>query len=383
MYRKDVAQDRHNFGLDLVRAAAILLVLFSHTADWWLGPGRKTEIQAAYIGGMGVEIFFSLSGFLIGGILLRTQPRSPGELARFWTRRWLRTLPAYWALLIGLNLYFGTNDWRSFIFLQSWVPRTMWTPLLPQTWSLVLEEWFYLFVPPLLAVIGWCLGSARRRWAVPIGCALLIAACFAGRAVVGLQPGPIWGPEPNDNPILRLDCAAWGVLAAWIVSRRRVPGVVAVALVAAAAGTLLLCGEIWVRLFEPERLISWGVHFWGPVWQPLQPSLLEAASAMLVVGLHRLLPGGHGILAWLPRMTARLSYALYLVHVPALYLVYGGAPSEATTWIARFGLTVAVIIAAVLMHVGIELPLLALRDRWMPERRTAHAAGNRIQPALI
>ena len=91
-------------GLDILRCCAILGVLVAHgltflyphvppipIGDWtfllgYLGHG----------GFYGVELFFVLSGFLIGRILLRTGDRlsEPSELLRFWSRRWFRTLPA-------------------------------------------------------------------------------------------------------------------------------------------------------------------------------------------------------------------------------------------------------------------------------------------------
>ena len=357
-----------NLGLDLVRALAILAVLFSHTTQWWLPQTRDSEILAAYIGSAGVEVFFSLSGFLIGGILLRAaQTGLDGQaLLRFWTRRWFRTLPAYWIMLALLDWHFNTWDWHTPLFLQSFVPRADWTPLSIHTWSLVLEEWFYLFVPPLFAVA--LAASKRSRRAVPATCVALVLASALARLWVETDPAPFWGPEPATNPILRLDCAAWGVLAAsWARNNPPSPRM-ARTLVAAGTAGLLLLGLVFVQSFTPERLIPYGYLIWGRVYLPFQPSLLEMSAACLVLGMKILLPRGSNPLTLLAATTARLSYALYLVHIPVLYLLRLAGFDDARTVAARALMAAAILVSAILMRLLVELPFLAIRDGLAPER---------------
>ena len=91
---------QRNFGLDVLRAAAIVMVLVSHTAN-----------ALNFLGVYGVELFFVLSGFLIGDILIRSAARQSRfdfrDLAEFWTRRWFRTLPNYyWFLALYLVEWF-------------------------------------------------------------------------------------------------------------------------------------------------------------------------------------------------------------------------------------------------------------------------------------
>src|SRR5688572_4697894 len=87
-------------GLDLPRALAITLVLVSHFV-------KRCEILGFY----GVELFFALSGFLIGGILYRDLAASPGwtfpRVKHFWFRRWWRTLPNYYLFLIIALIFHG------------------------------------------------------------------------------------------------------------------------------------------------------------------------------------------------------------------------------------------------------------------------------------
>jgi len=374
---------QQNLGLDLVRACAILAVLFNHSAEWWLGASRQTEIQGAFIGLIGVEAFFSLSGFLIGGILLRAIDGGlgPGALGRFWTRRWMRTLPAYWVVLLILNALFETNDWRSFLFLQNFTPEAQWVRLAAHTWSLVLEEWFYLLMPVLLmGVLAW-LGRRSKKWAVPLVCAALIVACTIGRATVGLAPSELWGPAPMLNPILRLDCAAWGVLAAWVVRQGPLSRNVAIGCLVLGTVLLMLLGQVWAMHFQAERLIPWGWRLWGTAYEPVHFSAETLAAAFLVLGLHRLLPHGTGLTANVIGATARLSYSLYLVHVPVIYLCRGHGLDDLANWDARLLMTALVVAAALLLRYAVEVPALALRERLAPERQvrsvanTATAAG--------
>jgi len=99
------SSDRHPrvFGLDLVRAVAVLAVLFAHGCDL-LGPAFSAPRTAQAFAVGGVELFFVLSGVLIGGIIIDGVRRDVRWVANFWTRRWLRTLPNSFVFL-ALNVF--------------------------------------------------------------------------------------------------------------------------------------------------------------------------------------------------------------------------------------------------------------------------------------
>jgi peptidoglycan/LPS O-acetylase OafA/YrhL len=149
------------FGLDLLRATAILLVMLHH--GFQLFPFPFPPVPD------GVDIFFVLSGYLIGGILIKTvekkQDFSWSDLKTFWFRRWFRTLPAFWVtLLINLIIYFFINLqtqtakdtfklmfvkeklWEYFFFIQNFATNLK-SRFFAESWSLSVEEWFYLLLP--------------------------------------------------------------------------------------------------------------------------------------------------------------------------------------------------------------------------------------------
>src|SRR5262245_19657934 len=112
-----------NFGLDVVRSAAILPVLAVHYLAFTV-PQAPALVWPYGI--LGVTIFFVLSGFLIGRIMLRQFDRSAGwpELLTFYQRRWLRTLPLYYlALVVGLFVSPGgigfapAAGWRTLLYI--------------------------------------------------------------------------------------------------------------------------------------------------------------------------------------------------------------------------------------------------------------------------
>jgi peptidoglycan/LPS O-acetylase OafA/YrhL len=141
------------YGLDILRAVAILFVLFFHGN---LIIKHQFEKIYSYAVPDGVTIFFVLSGFLIGGILL-TEINKPvfglNEIKSFWIRRWLRTLPAYFVVLFLLIIYRILTGFppsldlylRYFTFTQNITDGDL--SFFPESWSLSIEEWFYILIP--------------------------------------------------------------------------------------------------------------------------------------------------------------------------------------------------------------------------------------------
>lgn len=146
--------------LDFVRGIAIFMVMSVHFRVPHTGvallDGAKTS--ALYVGGHGVTLFFVLSGFLVGGLLMK-EYKATQELkaGRFLLRRMFKIWPSYYFLLVFHAVIrrhpFHSFFWQNFFHVQNYYGSTI-----QQTWSLAVEEHFYLVMPVLMYFI------AKRKW---------------------------------------------------------------------------------------------------------------------------------------------------------------------------------------------------------------------------
>lgn len=149
------------FGLDCLRALAISLVLISHCTFLIFPNVVNTPIQfLRLLGSVGVDLFFVLSGYLIGGIILKIMNETKfgwRQLLNFWKRRWYRTLPNYFLILVVniIILFFTLGELPNFVplyfvFLQNFFSAH--PDFFTEAWSLSIEEHAYILLPFLFFV---------------------------------------------------------------------------------------------------------------------------------------------------------------------------------------------------------------------------------------
>ncbi len=148
-----------NFGLDVLRAIAITLVVLSHITYLFVQESENHFVLLIRtLGAVGVDLFFVLSGFLIGGLLLKDIEKHRykfSHLITFWKRRWLRTLPNYFLVLfINILLYYIYSEdlvdslGLYFVFFQNFSgPHP---DFFTEAWSLSIEEYAYLILPAVI-----------------------------------------------------------------------------------------------------------------------------------------------------------------------------------------------------------------------------------------
>jgi len=175
---KELNQNSRIFGLDLMRATAILMVVAGHCL--WIYPQDDSLFHQLLqlFGFFGVEIFFVLSGFLIGKILYQLYLKEDFSLATvfyFLKRRWYRTLPNYYLVLLiniiiaGFIGYEMPQLWRYFFFLQNF--KVSMLPFFTESWSLAVEEFAYVVLPFFIFMVGLVINPKNKsRFSKTINC---------------------------------------------------------------------------------------------------------------------------------------------------------------------------------------------------------------------
>ncbi|HET8976830.1 MAG TPA: acyltransferase family protein [Solirubrobacteraceae bacterium] len=200
----------HVGALDGLRAIAVIAVMLYHGGVSW-APG----------GFLGVEVFFVLSGFLISSLLLAEWARSSTIVLRaFWARRARRLLPALFLLVLVIGVYYviggpatavpnlESNGLSTLLYVNNWHQIANGAnyfaasgPVSPvqHTWSLAIEEQFYLLWP--LLVLG-ALGLAARRGAPAIrSLRLLLALCLTGAVASAADTAVLYGSGHGLNRV--------------------------------------------------------------------------------------------------------------------------------------------------------------------------------------
>lgn len=216
--------NRRVYGLDVFRAIAILIVVMAHGR---LIAGNLFE-DLPFIPWLdGVELFFVLSGFLIGSILIKTMHREGGlslsSLFNFWKRRWFRTLPNYYLILISniLLVYFGILNgdlkevnYKFFLFIHNFTDASFnfyW-----ESWSLSIEEHLYLWLPITMLLIGRFLPVKYAFLTATISFILFPLIYRLSIANPSITSYYGWDVVFRKAIITRLDAIAYGVLAAYV-----------------------------------------------------------------------------------------------------------------------------------------------------------------------
>jgi peptidoglycan/LPS O-acetylase OafA/YrhL len=220
--------EKRIFGLDLMRAIAILMVMCSHIL--WIAPEMRgiTRKLFSIWGILGVDVFFVLSGFLIGRILYNmyvSKDFTFKEVSYFWVRRWFRTLPNYYLTLvinILVFIYIGhqlpDQLWKYSFFLHNFSTQLPW--FYPESWSLSVEEFSYILGPLLLYLVLFIRKNTSRS-RLFLGVTLFILILFIVSKLIYNQEETIrhmrhWTLNVKSIVIYRIDAIYYGVLAAYL-----------------------------------------------------------------------------------------------------------------------------------------------------------------------
>jgi peptidoglycan/LPS O-acetylase OafA/YrhL len=337
-------------GLDGLRGIAVLLVVLFHAQR--ILANQIPLIRFFDGGWCGVDMFFVLSGFLITGILRATRTH-PHYWKTFAIRRALRIFPLYYlvlALIILPRLALGLGDgqpyWIYPLFLSNfWIAQAGGENLaLDITWSLSIEEQFYLLWP----MIVWATGWRNLTWV----CVTLVVAAPVLR---------FWLHDPSNEvsymwTVCRIDALAWGALAS-IAWERRSQQLCDLAARIAPWGAMA-----WVLLLSLYGDIR-SVKVFAVVGFSIFPALI--AAIVLAVASGRLV-GWNRVLEWRPLAhLGKVSYGAYLLHP----LVIAGLHGTMLLGHPLLGMLAATLItwgSASLIWRRLESPILAKKDQLAP-----------------
>lgn len=336
--------------LDGLRGTAILVVVVFHWIYLWghnIIPGKLDALLS--FGWSGVDLFFVLSGFLIGGILLDARD-STNYFKVFYMRRFYRILPLYGALCLStvaiFHAHLSTHDW---LFWHNEIPwyayltfgQNFWMVKhgtlgflsLGITWSLAIEEQFYLTLPFVIRFVS------RKALPYVLGIGAFIAPLIRVALWFALDPVHAAMAVHFLAPC-RMDTLLLGVLAAcavrdaayWerLVTHKAAVGAASIVL---GAGILVMIHR-HLRVEGPEG-ISFALASFG-----------FTLIALFYLSLLLLAVTQRGLVSRLFRFRGLtelgiVAYGMYLFHTPVIGLVYGlaGKANPELTGLSTFGLT--------------------------------------------
>ncbi len=348
-----------NLGLDGLRGIAILLVVASHVS--------ATRFP---LGGMvGVTLFFVLSGFLITSILIRErETRGRIDLKAFYVRRVLRLMPALVLLLIFSPVVLWVL--RDPLLSSSLIPASLITVtylgdffraagdhlvVYGHTWSLAVEEQFYIVWPILLIALAYLSKGKRKLFWWVVGAALILAAwrVFAS------------GTMPFERVYYSLDTNALSLMAGAALAIRPPSLKNAAAVVTAILGLVGLVALAALPLDPGGDLYFSALMFGAPLAVIMSLVAIAGASQTpKILGARPLVFFG------------RLSYGLYLWHEMLLLSTPFGHQVEGS-W--RVVAAVAAVLLAFASWVFIESPAIKLKKRF--ERSGPALPSHRAEPA--
>ena len=347
--------------LDVLRGIAVLGVLFFHgfRSEYGALPftgARRILLMATQPGALGVNLFFVLSGFLITGILLDSKSR-PDYYQRFYTRRALRILPAYYSLLILLGVLHQASAaflGLSFVYLSNVTNLFAVSMDYHPLWSLAVEEHYYIVWPSVVRKL-----RARSLALFSLAICILIPAARAVSFHYGHMLGGEW------YTWFAADGLAEGSLLALVlrssISRKQ----------AAAGGAFLLTmATILMLAGAPFGMLSRQTMLGASLQLTLVNTFFAGVLLLFLVF-------GTSSRKWLVNSTilaffGYISYGLYLIH-PMIFRLYDKVTGRFWPWlqpsVGHFDLIVLRFAVVSAVAVGLAYLSREYYEEWFLRRK--------------
>jgi peptidoglycan/LPS O-acetylase OafA/YrhL len=354
-----IEKNKRLFGLDIIRAAAILLVLYSHRN--LISSTDSIHGHFNYLCGFfGVELFFVLSGFLIGIQLINLAEKksTKKEYFLFIKKRWLRTLPLYF-IILSLYSYFSFEEfpWENILFLQNTLEiNKSDVYIFNQSWSLTVEEYAYLLIPILFFLV-----TSFKNWSIQFK----LLNVLLGIIVISVlaryyYASNIYQINYDDwirkSTFLRIDSIAVGILMAWLK---------------------YYYNSVFKWLSNPiipviSLICIFGLNYYGNILVSkdaahiILPSTigfsLVSFLLVIIIPFFTIHPMNKFLSKWKfiyfsITITAILSYCIYLIHIPIYEYFYIHLDGRIPFKLNVFLMLITVYSIAIISYLAIERPI--------------------------
>ncbi len=381
LLRIDIGSKRI-FGLDILRALAILFVVSGHGQD--LLPQGFDFLNRIRFDG--VSIFFVLSGFLIGGILIKIvehQQANTKTLFDFWKRRWFRTLPNYFLILTVLLSYYSIKrphfdifEYKEFfIFSQNlFYPHAS---FFPEAWSLSVEEWFYLLIPCIIFLLISIFHLKPKRSVLLTASSIILLITlfrFYRFSTIEIESIGEWDLIFRKQVITRLDSLMYGVVGAYLQyyyterwNKFRIP--------------LFISG---IGIFLSQKfLLSIGTVGIDSFYQCVLSFSSTSLATLFLLPYLNDLKSGSGVIYKTITTISLISYSMYLLNLSVVRLIIIRHLSLSSLFASPYLIALSeyilywtfTVFGSILLYKYYEIPLTALRDKnWNPFNNTINNA---------
>ena len=315
----------------------------------------------------GVTIFFVLSGFLIGGILIRSFEREEltiKNLVNFWIKRWVRTLPAYLfilSILVLLSYLFTARfniyeTGRYYIFLQNF--NSPHPDFFPEAWSLSVEEWFYLLIPSSIFFLSYFLKIPLKKSFFLSAITVLIFSTFMRYHYFSnnlITSHEEWSLLLRKQVITRLDSLMFGLVGAYIFCYKKPFWY--------KYKNLFFC--IGLIMLMSNKFIPPQSAFYNDVFS----FSITSISVLFMLPFLNNINKGNGIFYKVLTYTSLISYSLYLLNLSIIQtwiLMYFSLLITNDTLLALlkfFLYWFLTFFLSILMYKYIELPFMNIRSK--------------------
>ena len=367
------------FGLDILRACAIMFVVIGHGTSFL--PQKLSKLCKFVFGYDGVSIFFVLSGFLIGGLLIKILEKSRGEkkaLLKFWIRRWFRTLPPYFLILILLLILnisfedsFNLRTKLKFAVTFSTFTQNLFynhPGFFPEAWSLAIEEWFYLIIPPFIYLFVFFKKSPKLSFLFAALITLVAVTLFRISRYYNFPNDIInqwdyWDAVFRKQVITRLDSLMYGMIGAFLQFYYREYWL--------KYKKSLLCFGLFLFV-AIKYLIDPNVSFESMYYCVFSFSVTSFATLLLLPYLSDFRTNKNGLIYKSITTISLVSYSMYLINLSLVQLwIINKIPWQDLKILSKFHLMLIIpyiiywfltIFLSMVIYKYYEVPMMNLRD---------------------